>query len=180
MHSYLRSLTSEKIYVFWFVWNDFEFPGEGFAGVKWHRHSYEPRYNYGSGECERFIEHICSLGLPVIIEEELHHTMELVNRLDGRTAAIIPHLGMLNGGYQRLKDAGLFENPAVYVDTALASIREVEDFAACYGVERILFGSDFPFGNPVYERTKVGKIFNREDLEKVLSQNLLQLLQKRI
>jgi predicted TIM-barrel fold metal-dependent hydrolase len=118
--------------------------------------------------------------LPVIIEEEFHHTAELVNRFNGRTVAIVPHLGMLNGGYQRLKGAGLFENPAVYVDTALAGIREIEDFAACYGVERILFGSDFPFGNPAHERTKVEKIFNGEDLEKVLSRNLLGLLQKRI
>ncbi len=180
VHSYLQSLISEKIFAYWFVWNDFELPGAGFVGIKWHRHADEPVYNYHSEECGMFIEHICRLRLPVIIEEEFHHTLELVRRFKKRTPVIIPHYGGLNGGYMRLKKADLFENPTVYVDTALAGRTEIEDFASDYGVDRILFGSDFPFGEPAYEKYKVENIFYGQDRKKVLAQNLLDLLKKEI
>lgn len=176
VHSYLEALMSEWVFAYWFVWNDFELPREGFVGIKWHRHSNEPKYRYDSEECKRFIEHVCTLRLPVIIEDEFHYTLELVNRIDKRTVVIIPHFGGLNGGYERLKRAGLFENPTVYVDTALAGPYEIKDFAADYGVGRILFGSDFPFGEPAYERYKVEQIFSGKGRDKVLGLNLLALL----
>ena len=103
------------------------------------------------------------LRLPVIIEEEFHPTLQLAGKFNKRTAVIIPHFGGLNGGYMRLKKADLFENPAVYVDTALAGRAEIEDFASDYGVDRILFGSDFPFGEPAYVKYKVENIFYGKD-----------------
>lgn len=178
VHNYLESLIAEYIFVYWFVWNDYKLPRDSFQGIKWHRHDNEPEYQYDIPECEQFIDHVCGRNLPVIIEEEFHHTMELVERINGRTVVIIPHFGALNGGYGRLKKAGLFENPTIYVDTALAGYREIEDFAADYGVDRILFGSDFPFGNPTMERSKVEHIFSGKDREKVLAENLLALLQR--
>jgi predicted TIM-barrel fold metal-dependent hydrolase len=179
VHAYLKSLNSERIFSYWFVWNDFELPGPGFDGVKWHRHSNEPKYKYNSEECHRFIEHVCDMRLPIIIEDELHYTLDLVRQINQRTTVIIPHFGGLNGGYEELKRAGLFKNPTVFVDTALASSLEIADFAKSYGAERVLFGSDFPFGDPAYERYKVEQVFSGEDLEKVLAQNLLQLLGKK-
>lgn len=176
VHSYLESLISERIFVYWFVWNDFLLPRQGFSGIKWHRHSNEPEYLYDSEKCTRFIEHICNLHLPIIIEDEFERTLELVNRIDHQTVVIIPHFGGLNGGYARLKEAGLFENTTVYVDTALADSHEIVDFAADYGTNRILFGSDFPFGDPAYERYKLEQIFSGKTLEKVLAQNLLTIL----
>lgn len=176
VHSYLESLISENVFAYWFVWNDFALPGEKFAGIKWHRHANEPKYHYGTRDCDELIEHICSRRLPVILEEEFHHTLDLVHKINGRTIVIIPHFGGLNGGYARLKKADLFENPAVYVDTALAGTHELKDFAADYGVDRILFGSDFPFGDPAVELYKVENIFTGRDLEKITSQNLLSLL----
>jgi len=178
VHSYLESLMSDMIFCYWFVWNDFILPGETFSGIKWHRHPCEPVYDYGSESCERFINHVCRLRLPVVIEEELSNTLSLVNRIGGRTAVIIPHLGGLNGGYGQLKRTGLFENPAVYVDTALAGTHEMRDFANEYGTDRIMFGSDFPFGDPAYERYKVEQVFHGKDREKVLSRNLLSLLEQ--
>ena len=177
-HAYLKSLVSQRIFAYWFVWNDFELPEVGFDGVKWHRHSNEPKYKYDSEECHQFIEQICSTRLPIIIEDEYQYTLELVEKINQRTRVIIPHFGGLNGGYDQLKRAGLFENSAVYVDTALASSLEIADFAKHYGVERILFGSDFPFGDPAYERYKVEQLFEGKDLEKVLAGNLLGILGK--
>lgn len=176
VHEYLESLLSPNIFLYWFVWNDFQLPRESFKGVKWHRHANEPRYRYEAEECDRFIDYICSRNLPVIIEEEFHHTLDLIDRIGGRTPVIIPHFGMLNGGYDRLKGAGIFEDHRVYVDTALAGTHEMADFASDYGVDRILFGSDFPFGNPARELHKVEKLFSGRDREKVAGGNLLALL----
>jgi len=176
VHQYLESLRSEKRYIFWFVWNDFKIPGPDFLGIKWHRHSHEPDYLYETKECEEIIEHICKRRMPVILEEEFSRTLMMVEKFSGRTVTIIPHFGGLNGGYERLKDTGLFEDPYVYVDTALAGSRQIEDFAATYGVERILFGSDFPFGDPVEECRKVKNIFSGEEQRKVLGENLVHLL----
>ena len=178
VHSYLESLISEHIFAYWFVWNDFSPPGKLFSGIKWHRHSNEPCYQYDTDACRKIIEHICNLRLPVVVEEEFHNTLTLVKIINKRTVVIIPHLGWLNGGYECLKEAGLYENPAVFVDTALASPADIKDFASNYGVQRILFGSDFPFGEPLYERAKIEKIFTAKEREKVLGQNLLELLGK--
>ncbi|MDO9534665.1 MAG: amidohydrolase family protein [Bacillota bacterium] len=177
VHSYLESLKSKNIFIYWFVWNDFVLPGDGFIGIKWHRHSDEPQYNYDSEACKDFLEHICTVRMPVIIEEEFHHTLRLAKIINKRTVVIIPHFGGLNGGYRKLKAADLFENNAVYVDTALASRKEIEDFAADYGVDRILFGSDFPFGEPAEEKYKLEKIFYGKDRKKVFGQNLFELLE---
>lgn len=176
VHNYLESLLQENIFVYWFVWNDFVLPGQSFCGVKWHRHANEPVYDYTTPQCEAFIDHICKRRLPVILEEEFHHTIAFVDRINGRTPVIIPHCGGLNGGYSRLKKAGLFEKADVYVDTALASSHEISDFAKDYGVERIIFGSDFPFGEPAWELAKLEKLFNGNKLERVLGGNLLELL----
>lgn len=176
VHQYLESLHSEKLYIFWFVWNDFKRPGLNFSGIKWHRHMEEPDYLYGTKECEEIIEHICERRMPVILEEEFSRTLMMVKKFKGRSITIIPHFGGLNGGYERLKDAGLFEDPMVYVDTALAGSSQIEDFAKTYGVDRILFGSDFPFGDPVYECSKVKKIFSGKELQQVLGDNLVKLL----
>jgi predicted TIM-barrel fold metal-dependent hydrolase len=62
------------------------------------------------------------------------------------------------------------------VDTALAGPREITDFAETFGVDRIIFGSDYPFGIPGHEKRKVVNLFSDDDLAAVLSGNLLRLL----
>jgi predicted TIM-barrel fold metal-dependent hydrolase len=50
-------------------------------------------------------------------------------------------------------------------------------FVQHYGPERLLFGSDFPFGAPGHELRKVEAInLSSMDLEKILSGNLLGLI----
>ena len=178
VHSYLKKIKEnfENIYIFYFVWNDFKIPDSNFDGIKWHRHSNEPEYNYESEKCDLFIDFIVKNKLPVIIEEEFHNTLKFIDKINGRTIVIIPHLGFLNGGYKRLKSEGIFEEKNIYVDTALASEWEIEDFAKNFGIEKIFFGSDFPFGELLYELNKIRKIFNGEDFKKVTSKNLLKIL----
>ncbi len=179
VHAYLETLRRENLFVFWFVWNDYILPPENFSGIKWHRHASEPEYDYHSDKYKEFLQFICKQKLPIVLEEEFQHTLNLIEAIGGQTAVIIPHLGLLNGGYEKLKKAGVFANPAVYIDTALAGSADLQDYAANYGVERILFGSDFPFGIPANERSKVERIFTGIEREKILGQNALALLTRK-
>jgi predicted TIM-barrel fold metal-dependent hydrolase len=50
-------------------------------------------------------------------------------------------------------------------------------FLELYGPERLLFGSDFPFGDPSGELEKVRSLgLSAADLELVLSGNILRLI----
>ncbi len=71
-------------------------------------------------------------------------------------------MGGLNGGYYKLKKAGVFGIETVWVDTALAAEQEILDFADTYGTDRIMFGSDYPFGIPRSEKNKVVRCFSGE------------------
>jgi predicted TIM-barrel fold metal-dependent hydrolase len=135
-------------------------------------------YMYESAQCRNKIDEICDKRLPVVLEEEFANTLRFIKTISGRTVVIIPHMGALNGGYYKLKKAGAFENETVWVDTALASRQEIEDFAEAYGIQRMMFGSDYPFGIPASEKRKVTECFSGADLASVLSGNLLRLLGK--
>jgi predicted TIM-barrel fold metal-dependent hydrolase len=177
VHEYLLAISSAKrVFPYFFVWNDFVRVPEGFVGVKWHRHPGEPRYAYETPACLRLIDEICARRLPIVLEEEFSNTMNFLKTVSDRTVVIIPHMGALNGGYFGLKRAGIFESPSVWVDTALAGHAEIEDFAENYGVDRIIFGSDYPFGVPAHEKGKLREIFSGDDLSPVFSGNLLRLL----
>ncbi len=90
---------------------------------------------------------------------------------------IIPHLGGLNGGYRTIAKAGLWQRPNVWADTALASADEIRDYIQNYGHERLMFGSDFPFGDPASELGKITRMqLDKHVEEAVLSGNLVRLL----
>jgi hypothetical protein len=64
----------------------------------------------------------------------------------------------------------------VYFDTALASPSMVIEFIGKIGYERILFGSDIPFGTMKWELEKVLSLPIRDDKKEwILSKNLLRL-----
>ncbi|MGB6067245.1 MAG: amidohydrolase family protein [Desulfomonilaceae bacterium] len=177
VHKYLLEIAQrENIFPYFFVWNDFSPIPDTFVGIKWHRHPDEPPYAYETDQCRRIIGDICARRLPVVLEEEFHHTVRFIKEIEDRTVVIIPHMGALNGGYAKLKMAGVFESEKVWVDTALAGVHEIRDFAETYGVERIIFGSDYPFGIPGNEKRKIVRSFSGIDLRAILSGNLLRLL----
>jgi predicted TIM-barrel fold metal-dependent hydrolase len=178
---YLLDLQQPECHIFayYFVWNDFrkEELGRGYRGIKWHRHEYEPVYNYDDPRCEEFLQEAYRLGLPILLEESFENTLYFLKRVRGRTPVIIPHLGMLNGGFDALFRAGIWNDETVYADTALASGREMERFLERYGSGRLLFGSDYPFGSPHQELRKVRNLKMGEgDFENVISRNVLRLM----
>ncbi|NOX33942.1 MAG: amidohydrolase family protein [Deltaproteobacteria bacterium] len=180
-NEYLLNIKNPYLEVipYFFIWNDFavsQLTGKH-KGIKWHRHSLEPVYHYDSDRCRKAIKEIKKRNMPVVLEEELGNTIKFIHKYARGVRVIIPHLGGLNGGYRAIADNGLWENPFVYADTALASPREISDYIQNYGHDRIMFGSDFPFGDPGYELQKIKALGLGLNIEKaILSQNILHLL----
>lgn len=170
---------NEDYFAYYFVWNDFkkEELKKGYRGVKWHRHEYEPVYHYDDHRCEDFLQEVYRLKLPIVLEESYENTRYFIDRVDGRTPIIIPHMGGLNGGFSHLFNAGVWDNETVYADTALASSWEMEQFIHRYGVNKLLFGSDFPFGFPAHELLKVKNLgLDSDDYERVVCNNIMELI----
>ena len=169
------------IHAYYFVWNDFR-RGElqkGYRGIKWHRHEYEPVYHYDDPACEAFIAEAVRLKLPIVLEESFRNTLYVIQRIAGRTPIIIPHLGGLNGGFRALLEAGIWDGETIYADTALASTGEMETFVKRYGSEKLLFGSDFPFGIPASELAKVQRLgLKNRDYENVVYDNIVRLIRQ--
>jgi len=170
----------DDIFAYYFVWNAFkkEELAKGYRGIKWHRHENEPVYHYDDPRCEDFLQEAYRLQLPIVLEESFENTRYFVERIAGKTPIIIPHLGGLNGGFSNLFRAGIWDSETVYSDTALAATREMRMFIEHYGVDRLLFGSDFPFGIPSNELSKVTSLrLSDGDFEKVASSNIRRLIQ---
>ncbi len=167
------------VFPYFFIWNDFavEQLTERHKGIKWHRHSNEPVYNYDDPRCQQAIDEIRDRNMPVVLEEELGNTVRFINELAVGVKVIIPHLGFLNGGYRAILKNGLWELPNVYADTSLAPSGEIRDYINRFGDERIMFGSDFPFGEPVSELNKIlGLPVSRGTIEAIAGLNVRRLL----
>ncbi len=168
-----------EVYPYFFIWNDFavEQLTGAHKGIKWHRHPDEPVYNYDDLRCAAAIEEIRRRGMPVCIEEEYENTLYFINGLAPGVKVIIPHCGMLNGGYDRLRRHGIWEMPNIYADTALAPVGDIRDYISRYGCERLMFGSDFPFGNPVSELNKILRLkLTGEQERAIIGLNITMLL----
>jgi hypothetical protein len=173
-----------QVYPFYFVWTDYALPDDlgAYAGVKWHRHADEPRYDYAGPRCEAFLQAAAALRLPITLEEELDATAAFVDRVAGSgITVIIPHLGMLNGGHRAMvRFSGC---PHVCFDTSCAPGEVARWFLAEIGPRRLLFGSDVsgtaePFFNfPRVEREKLESLgLTEEEHRLIFGENLLRLL----
>ena len=123
---------------------------------------------------------ICDKKLPIVLEETFDRTVKFIDQVAGRTPVIIPHLGLLNGGFETLFAAGVWDNPSVFADTALAGSSEISIFLDSYGSERLIFGSDFPFGMPAPQLNRLLQSGTpQRDLENICSKNIARLLRIR-
>jgi len=153
---------------------------KGYYGGKWHwtRGVQDSSSNYdvlNDPRLPQFIEESEAIGLPLIFEEELAFTERFVN-MTKSLKVIIPHLGLLGGNpLDFLETFGGRAN--VYFDTALASQETIRRFVKDIGAERILFGSDIPFGTMKSELNKVLSLpIADEEKELILSKNLKRLI----
>ena len=155
-------------------------PDKGFYGGKWHwmRGVQDCSSNYEALEdpkLGKFIEASERIDLPIVFEEELRFTETFIRKTKN-LKIIIPHLGMLGGNpIDFLNTFRAREN--VYFDTALASPDTVMNFIEKIGYERILFGSDIPFGTMKLELEKVLSLPIEDDKKEwILSKNLRRLI----
>jgi len=125
-------------------------------------------------ELSGLVEKIHLTGKPVIFEEELAFTKRFVDVFP-EIILIIPHLGML-GGYPIDFLNTFKKNENIYFDTALASQDTILTFIETIGSERILFGSDVPFGSMKNELSKILDL-PVSDIHKeyILSKNIMRL-----
>lgn len=144
---------------FYYAPNDLTPPrSRRFKGVKWHwvRGVSDAKSNYEvlkDPRLDGFIEAVRRLEVPIIFEEELEFTVSFVQRYTD-VVVVIPHLGML-GGPPRAFLKKLKGLDHVYFDTSLAPPSLVAEFIEVIGAERVLFGSDIPFG---YMPSELGKL----------------------
>jgi len=176
---------SDDLFPFYFVWNDYQVPENlaRYHGVKWHRHHDEPRYDYNDPRCSSFLERIREHKMPVLLEEEFKETKRFINE-NPELEIIIPHIGALNGGHDRME--AFYDNRNVYFDTSVAPIGAIKRCLEAVGPERIIFGSDvsgtaLPFFN--FPKVELGKIhglrLGKDDLELILSGNIERILPKK-
>jgi predicted TIM-barrel fold metal-dependent hydrolase len=154
--------------------------GKGFYGGKWHwmRGVQDCSSNYQTlkdPKLDEFIDASEKIDLPIVLEEEFAFTQTFVKKTRS-LKVIIPHLGGLGGNPMDFLDT--FKGKEnVYFDTALASSDTVMKFIDKIGHERILFGSDVPFGTMKWELEKVLSLpIGDEKKERVLSKNLKRLI----
>ncbi len=152
---------------------------KAYFGGKWHwmRGMQDSSSNYKVLEDKtlpELMEKIDLTGKPVIFEEELEFTKTFVEMFPD-SILIIPHLGML-GGHPSDFLSSFKKNENIYFDTALASHNTILEFVKTIGPERILFGSDVPFGDMKSELSKVLTLpVSNADKESILSRNIIRL-----
>lgn len=170
------------IYPFYFVWNDYIIPDnlDDYAGIKWHRHWDEPGYDYDDPRCGEILKSIKDLGLPVLIEEEYGDTVRFV-RDNPELKIIIPHMGGINGGCDRMDV--FFDNPNVYFDTSVAKLDDIKRILDNVGPERVNLGSDVsgtsvPFFN--FTKVELAKVrqlgLDDESMSRILAGNIESLI----
>ena len=152
---------------------------KGFYGGKWH-------WTRGISDCSscyevledpvlpEFLEKSEAIGLPLIIEEELAFTVAFAKR-SGKLNLIIPHLGMLGGNPLDFL-AAFKKDEHVFFDTALAQPQTLLRFVREVGAERVLFGSDIPFGTMAAELQKILSLpVSDREREAILGGNIRRL-----
>ncbi len=152
-----------------------------FFGGKWHwmRGVQDISSNYGvldDPALGTLTQKIAVSGRPVIFEEELAFTKTFVKMFPD-ISLIIPHLGLLGGDPSDFLDT--FRNQEnIFFDTALGSYDMILRFVHTIGAERLLFGSDVPFGSMKTELSKVIRLPIPDiSKEHILAGNIRRLAQ---
>ncbi|UCG38168.1 MAG: amidohydrolase family protein [bacterium] len=118
------------------------------------------------------MEKVREMGIPVNFEEHFDITVQFVE-LYPEVTVIIPHMGGLNGGSERVL-AAVGDKPNVLFDLSLAWVGE--ELVRRYGAEKFLCGSDYPYGSPAWSVDRIRKLnISEEDRMAILSGNVLSL-----
>ena len=175
------AVSGKPVFPFFFVWNDFAIHDldHRFCGIKWHRHTNEPIYYYDDPKCQQMIQVITERNLPITLEESFENTLMFAEKLAPNATIIIPHLGVLNGGFEQLEEAGIWSRNNIWADSSMADIPSIRSYLDKYGPDKLIFGSDYPFGVPKEQLQKILDLGLREEEERaILAGNVLRLLNR--
>ncbi|MBP1749164.1 MAG: amidohydrolase [Deltaproteobacteria bacterium] len=174
----------DSFFPYHYIRENYDTPGfdplpDDYFGGKWHwmRGVQDSASNYRvlhDPLLPALVEKIVRTGKPVIFEEDLDFTKAFVEMFPDMMI-IIPHLGLL-GGYPLdfLKAFKQHEN--IYFDTALGSRDTILEFVRTIGPERVLFGSDVPFGTMKSELAKItGLSLSEKEKGLIVSGNVIRL-----
>ena len=172
----------QKLIPYYYIPDDLRaIPRErGFYGGKWHwtRGVQDSSSNYQvlkDPHLPEFLEESEEIDLPIIVEEEFAFTQAFV-KLTKTLKVIIPHLGMLGGNPMEFLET-FRDQENVYFDTALASPSTIVQFIRRIGSERLLFGSDIPFGTMRGELEKITSLpIGDREKELILSHNIKRII----
>ena len=160
-----------------------------YKGIKWHcwfspAHDGGLRYSYpidmdnvrrqmDAPDFQTVMAAIQALRFPMTFEEHFEVTREFVRRYPDVTL-IIPHMGMLNGGQDRVQ-AEFQDKPNIHFDTSLGQVNET--IVQTLGASRLLYGCDFPYGMPGDNLRRVQRLnISEEEKELMLGGNVRGLL----
>jgi predicted TIM-barrel fold metal-dependent hydrolase len=162
-----------------YIREDFPLIPDEYCGGKWHwmRGIQDSASNYevlADKELPEVIGNLTRIGKPIIFEEELSFTERFVE-MAPELPLIIPHMGLLGGNPSDFLDA-FKDKTNVYFDTALSSTGTIMEFLEKIGPQRILFGSDVPFGYMATELSKVIALrIPDPDKQLILADNIIRL-----
>ena len=169
-----KNLGIENTAAFLFLWTDFNISNiEKYGGIKVHRHWNEPMYDWGSKKGQLAIEAIRDLNLPVIIDDVPDRIERFVKEFALSINVVVPHLT----NYPVIKKMNVFNLPNVYVDTSLTWVSYMMSYINIYGVDRMIFGTDWPFGDVDVQvkRIKILPI-SEKNKSKILHENALKVV----
>ncbi|HZT96061.1 MAG TPA: amidohydrolase family protein [Chloroflexota bacterium] len=172
---------------------DLELPDslEEYAGIRWHRWFGESRDLTGrvdrhelefavvqmeTTEFESLMSALHYYDLPILLEEDFAVTLEFVERYGEMVKVIIPHMGMFSGGVD-LVVGRLYRNPNIYFTTSYAPLDPV--LVSRIGAERLLYASDYPYGDPAQNIEKIKHLdLSDEDEALIFGENVERLLHR--
>lgn len=169
-----KNLGIENTTAFLFLWTDFNISNiEKYGGIKLHRHWNEPMYDWESKKGKIALEAIRDLNLPVILDDVPDRIVRFIKEHALGINIVIPHLT----NYPRIKRARVFHLDNVYVDTSLTWVDYIMDYVKSFGADRMIFGSDWPFGSVKDQIRRIQILpISSAKKDKILNENALKVV----
>lgn len=169
-----KNLEIENTIAFLFLWTDFNISNiEKYGGIKIHRHWNEPMYDWGSKKGLLALEVIRKLNLPVIIDDVPDRIERFIKEFAIGINVVVPHLT----NYPTIKSMRVFNLSNVYVDTSLTYVSYMMDYMKSFGADRIIFGTDWPYGNVSTQIKRIEILpISKKDKNKILNENALKVI----
>lgn len=153
-------------------WHCWHTPGHDFGGAYLGMDSDQIEQALTEPRMRDLMEKVKEMGIPVNFEEHFDVTVRFID-LYPEISIILPHMGGLNGGTERIL-AAVGDKPNVWFDVSLAGINE--ELISHYGSQKFLCGSDHPYGSPAWSVDRIRKLrISEEEREALFSGNILSL-----